>query len=299
VADLRIVSLRVGRPKTYVIPGAEDPAHEVFTSAIGKEPVAGPVWLDRHGLAGDEVADHRAHGGPEQAVLAYAASHYPRWCAEWGRAEVPIGSFGENLTVAGADEESVCLGDQWAIGDALLEVSKPRSPCNRVAWHNRRDDLMRRIRATGRSGWYLRVLTPGALEVGAPVVLAARSHPELTVRLAAAAMANREREPREAIVLLNCPALAADWRYRLAKEGFRRDRLAEHPSPSTPRTGDRSMQLVLDDRETVTLRELLEAYLPELQREIARTEQHDLRHVLVRRQELGERLLDQLQRGPA
>jgi hypothetical protein len=36
------------------------------------------------------------------------------------------------------------------------------------------------------------------------------------------------------------------------------------------------MQLVLDDRETVTLRELLEAYLPELQREIARTEQHDL-----------------------
>lgn len=59
------------------------------------------------------------------------------------------------------------------------------------------------------------------------------------------------------------------------------------------------MQLVLDDRETVTLRELLEAYLPELQREIARTEQHDLRHVLVRRQELGERLLDQLQRGPA
>jgi hypothetical protein len=57
------------------------------------------------------------------------------------------------------------------------------------------------------------------------------------------------------------------------------------------------MQLVLTDGETDTLRELLEAYLPELQREIARTEQHELRHVLVQRQDLAERLLDQVQRG--
>jgi MOSC domain-containing protein YiiM len=219
---MRLISLRVGRPRTYVIPGAEDPAHEVFTSAIGKEPVAGPVRLGTRGLAADEVADHRAHGGPEQAVLAYAAEHYPLWRAEWGRADVPIGSFGENLTITGADEETVCVGDQWRIGDALLEVSKPRSPCNRLAWHNRRDDLVQRVRATGRSGWYLRVLTEGTLEPDAEVALVARPHPELSVRRAALAMSNRQREPDEARLLVRCPALAADWRYRLAKEGFRR-----------------------------------------------------------------------------
>lgn len=219
---MRLISLRVGRPKTYVIPGAEDPAHEVFTSAIHKEPVSGPVRLGTRGLAADEVADHRAHGGPEQAVLAYAAEHYPLWCAEWDRAEVPIGSFGENLTITGADEETVCLGDQWRIGDALLEVSKPRSPCNRLAWHNRRDDLVQRVRLTGRSGWYLRVLTEGTLEAGAQVAVVARPHPDLSVRRAALAMANRQRDPHEARLLVRCPALAADWRYRLAKEGFRR-----------------------------------------------------------------------------
>jgi hypothetical protein len=54
------------------------------------------------------------------------------------------------------------------------------------------------------------------------------------------------------------------------------------------------MQLDLTDEDALVLRDLLAAYLPALAREVARTEQHDLRHVLVLRQELAERLLDQL-----
>lgn len=54
------------------------------------------------------------------------------------------------------------------------------------------------------------------------------------------------------------------------------------------------MQLSLTDGETETLRDLFLAYLPELQREVARTEQHDLRHSLVLRQDLVEKLLEQL-----
>lgn len=54
------------------------------------------------------------------------------------------------------------------------------------------------------------------------------------------------------------------------------------------------MQLTLTETETEILRDLLLAYLPELEREVARTERHSLRHALVQRQELVERLLDQL-----
>jgi hypothetical protein len=54
------------------------------------------------------------------------------------------------------------------------------------------------------------------------------------------------------------------------------------------------MQLLLSDDETVLLRELLADYLPALAREAARTEQHDLRHLMVQRQDLVERLLEQL-----
>jgi hypothetical protein len=54
------------------------------------------------------------------------------------------------------------------------------------------------------------------------------------------------------------------------------------------------MQLDLTERETTVLRELLRDYLPALEREVARTEQHELRHELVERQNLVERLIAQL-----
>jgi hypothetical protein len=54
------------------------------------------------------------------------------------------------------------------------------------------------------------------------------------------------------------------------------------------------MQLTLTDAESDTLRELLHDYLPELRREVARTEARDFRHRLVQRQELAERILAEL-----
>jgi hypothetical protein len=56
------------------------------------------------------------------------------------------------------------------------------------------------------------------------------------------------------------------------------------------------MQLTLSSEEAVLLRDLLADYLPALRREAARTEQHDLRHLMVQRQELVERLVDELER---
>jgi MOSC domain-containing protein YiiM len=219
---MRLLSVQVGRRATYPTLDAADPA-DVFTSAIGKRAVTGPVHLGRLGLVGDEVVDTRVHGGPDQALLAYTADHFPLWRAEWGREEdLPPGSFGENLSVTGADETSVCVGDRWTIGAVVLEVTKPRSPCNTLASYQRRPDLITRVRDTGRSGWYLRVIVEGELEAGAVIERSARPYPELSVRRAALAMANRHREREEAMRLVHCAALAEDWRLRLAREGFRR-----------------------------------------------------------------------------
>jgi hypothetical protein len=55
------------------------------------------------------------------------------------------------------------------------------------------------------------------------------------------------------------------------------------------------MQVTLTDDETLLLHDLLHDYLPDLKREVARTEQHELRHLYVERQELVERLLGQLE----
>jgi hypothetical protein len=54
------------------------------------------------------------------------------------------------------------------------------------------------------------------------------------------------------------------------------------------------MQLNLTDRDTELLRGLLRDYLPDLRREVARTEERAFRHEMVERQDLVERLLEEL-----
>ena len=118
-------SVNVGQPRTE----SRDASHESrvgasddkpMTSAIWKEPVTGPVWLDTNGLHGDRVADTKHHGGPWRAVLMYSADHYPRWRREWNRRELGPGGFGENLSVRGLQESITCLGDRFEVGEALI-----------------------------------------------------------------------------------------------------------------------------------------------------------------------------------
>src|SRR5262249_2979764 len=94
-----------------------------WTTGYFKEPVAGPVQLTWTGLAGDGQADLVNHGGPDMAVLVYAAAHYPAWREELKQPQMPYGGFGENFTVTGLTEADVYIGDVCAVGAAKVQVS--------------------------------------------------------------------------------------------------------------------------------------------------------------------------------
>ena len=86
-------------------------------SAIAKTPVDEDIiFFGRFGIVGDEQANRAVHGGPDQAVCAYTADHWLWWRNEKNLGCEP-GTFGENLTVLGADENGVpkLSGRTWPI----------------------------------------------------------------------------------------------------------------------------------------------------------------------------------------
>jgi MOSC domain-containing protein YiiM len=182
----RLVSVQVGQPRFHGPDvGLPEPLDHRWHSAFLKDPVAGPVLLRTTNLEGDRQADPRVHGGPEMAVLAYSADHYPAWREELGIAEMGPGGFAENFTISGQDELSVCIGDVYRVGMATVQVSQPRGPCYKISYRWKRPDLLARCEANGHHGWYLRVLEEGVVEAGRPVELLERPNPEWSVRRAA------------------------------------------------------------------------------------------------------------------
>ncbi|MEO6580404.1 MAG: MOSC domain-containing protein [Sphingomicrobium sp.] len=167
----RISSLRVGRAAPL---GAEG-----VLSGFHKSPVTGPVSVKTLGLTGDEQADLAVHGGPEKAVYAYPASHYPLWLVDHPHhaALLQPGGFGENLTVGEMVESDICVGDVHRIGTARLQVCQPRAPCFKLALYFEDNRIPRAMVRSGRAGWYYRVLEEGAIQAGDEIHLVDRPNP--------------------------------------------------------------------------------------------------------------------------
>ena len=149
-------------------------------TAIDKQQLAGPVRIETLGIAGDEIADLKHHGGPDQAVYAFAREDYAYWEAELGR-PLAAGAFGENLTTVGLDVQGARIGERWQIGTCLLEVTDVRIPCSVFAGFVDLPDWVRRFTEHGVPGAYLRVIEPGEVSAGVPIAVTQTRPHDLTV----------------------------------------------------------------------------------------------------------------------
>lgn len=168
----RLVSVNVGQPRP--IPGAK------ALTGIYKEPVAGPVFIDTQGIAGDAILDRRHHGGADQAIYVYFGDDYDWWATQPGVAPAP-GLFGENLTIEGLASARMAIGDRFAIGDCLLEVTYHRTPCMTFAAKMGSPAWVKRFHKANRPGAYCRVLVPGPVEAGMAVDVLAFAGERVTV----------------------------------------------------------------------------------------------------------------------
>jgi MOSC domain-containing protein YiiM len=172
--DSRVVSVNVAgtvRPSEHGYQGR---------TGIDKRPATGRVALRGDQLAGDHIADTRHHGGYDQAVYAYAREDAAWWAGELGR-ELPPGSFGENLTTEHIDVTGAVIGERWAVGSAVLEVSSPRIPCRVFAGFWDVQDLVKRFTARGWPGAYLRIVAEGDVGAGDPIAVVRRPEHRVTI----------------------------------------------------------------------------------------------------------------------
>jgi MOSC domain-containing protein YiiM len=204
-------SIQVGMPKNHGFEDALDVHDKPWTTGFFKFPIAGSVFVGATNLAGDGQADLENHGGIDKAVLAYSADHYPIWRGELQLPDLPHGAFGENLTIAGLNESSVCIGDILSVGKAFFEVSQPRQPCWKLARRWRMHGLTGLVVRNGRSGWYLRVLKEGWIEAQMPVLLTERPNPSWTIARANEIMNHHRTDSALALELAGVPRLANSW----------------------------------------------------------------------------------------
>ncbi len=187
---------------------------EGVPSGFVKSRVAGPVHVGSLSLDGDQQADLTVHGGPDKAIYFYPSEHYPRWIHDVPRHErrlVP-GGFGENITTTGLDEHSVSVGDVFRIGTAEVQVTQPRQPCFKLALRFDDTSLGRIMMQSGRTGWYVRVLTPGVLHAGDDIQALHRPNPKWTIARFNGFIVDRHRTRSAFAELAALEGLAVVWK---------------------------------------------------------------------------------------
>ena len=199
-----------------VCTGTARPFHGAELSAFAKYPREGAVQILPDGLAPDEQADRRVHGGPEMALHLYPLDHHDWWRGAIG--DHPLlaepGGFGSNLAVRGLTEDHVHIGDRFRCGTALLEVSQPRQPCWKIEHRFRHKGMVARIIESGRGGWYFRVITPGEVRAGDSLERVATGAGEWSVARVFRALVAGKGTADEYAALAALPALTPRLRER-------------------------------------------------------------------------------------
>ena len=186
---------------------------EGHPSGIFKQAVTGPVALGAEGLAGDAQADRRVHGGPWKALHHYAAENYARLAAAFpDKAALFVpGSFGENVSTTGWDEDTVCVGDIFRLGAATVQVSQPRQPCWKLNHKFGEAALMAYVAEQCLAGWYYRVLEGSPIAAGDHFALIERNAEPVTLRHLWFAFRAHRPDAAELARLRDIPGLSPNW----------------------------------------------------------------------------------------
>src|SRR3954470_18718862 len=205
----RLVSVNVGRPQDIEWKG------RIVHTGIWKDPVRGRCRVRRLNVDGDGQGDVAGHGGEQRAVFVYQLESYRYWQEQLKRDDFVHGQFGENFTVDGLPDDSVCIGDRYQIGSALLEITQPRVTCYRVGIRMNESRMPALLTSSGRPGFYFRVLREGDVGAGDAIVKVGEATERMTVAEINGLLYSPDH-PRDRLeCALRIGALSTGWRSSL------------------------------------------------------------------------------------
>jgi ferredoxin-NADP reductase/MOSC domain-containing protein YiiM len=158
--------------------------------------------------------------------MVYQTESYDFWRTYLGRDDLEPGHFGENFTVSGLDDDQVCIGDRYRIGDGEFEVTQPRVTCFRVGVRLNEPEMPNLLVSQHRPGFYLRVITEGRVRAGDDIVRTRRGRHELSVADVDALLYLPNRNIAQLRKIVDVPALSPGW-----QQSFR-DMLRAHETPA-------------------------------------------------------------------
>lgn len=187
-------------------------------SAIGKRLVDGELKLNELGLEGDQQAEKVIHGGPDRALCHYPREHYLHWAREFPEQAEQFNApaFGENLSTCGLTEKNVYIGDIFRWGDALIQVTQPRSPCFKLNYHFGISDMAALLQQSGYCGWLYRVVMAGNVSTESPLELVSRLS-EVSVAEAIAIAWHMPFDDEQYHRLLSAAGLSTSWTRTMQK----------------------------------------------------------------------------------
>ncbi len=157
---MKIISLNTAKRKEVQWKG------KTYSTGIFKSSVEGPLFLGKEDVQNDVVVDRKHHGGIDQAVYAYGYNHYDYWSSLYPSLNLDYGFMGENLTVSELEESEILVGNIYKLGEAVIQVTKPRQPCFKLGIRFNDQRVIKQFWLTTKSGVYFRILETGKTATG-------------------------------------------------------------------------------------------------------------------------------------
>ena len=202
----RLLSVNIGLPRDIEWKG------RTVHTGIWKNPVPGRCRVGRLNLDGDGQGDLAGHGGEQRAVFVYQIESYRYWQEQLKRTDFVHGQFGENFTIEGLPDDTVCIGDRYQIGTGLFEVTQPRVTCYRVGIRMNEPRMPALLTSSGRPGFYFRVLREGEVGAGDKIVKMGEAKERMTVAEINALLYSPNHARDQLERALRIEALSHGWR---------------------------------------------------------------------------------------